>query len=109
MRFSLIQGITTGTMMAGAFIFMAWKMALHIIFVGENQLIQLDMEGNRITGELTEKYVAKKGGIDQGLHGNLELVPPDPEYLLVFPSGKIISAITFETIPFAWFLMPSAL
>jgi uncharacterized lipoprotein NlpE involved in copper resistance len=29
-------------------------------FVGENQLIQLDMEGNRITGELAEKYVLKK-------------------------------------------------
>lgn len=29
-------------------------------FVGENQLIQLDREGNRITGELAEKYVLKK-------------------------------------------------
>ncbi|MBW6536764.1 MAG: copper resistance protein NlpE [Mariniphaga sp.] len=29
-------------------------------FVGENQLIQLDMAGNRITGELAEKYVLKK-------------------------------------------------
>ncbi len=29
-------------------------------FVGENQLIQLDMEGNRITGELAEKYLLQK-------------------------------------------------
>ncbi|MDR0564392.1 MAG: copper resistance protein NlpE [Azoarcus sp.] len=28
--------------------------------VGENQLIQLDMEGNPITGELAEHYVLKK-------------------------------------------------
>ncbi|MDR0529092.1 MAG: copper resistance protein NlpE [Zoogloeaceae bacterium] len=28
--------------------------------VGENQLIQLDMEGNPITGELAERYVLKK-------------------------------------------------
>jgi uncharacterized lipoprotein NlpE involved in copper resistance len=29
--------------------------------VGENQLIQLDMAGKRITGNLAEKYVLKKG------------------------------------------------
>ncbi len=29
-------------------------------FVGENKLIQLDMSGNKITGELTNKYVLKK-------------------------------------------------
>lgn len=29
-------------------------------FVGENQLIQLDREGSRITGELAERYVLKK-------------------------------------------------
>lgn len=29
-------------------------------FVGENHLVQFDMEGNRITGELAEKYVLKK-------------------------------------------------
>jgi len=29
-------------------------------FVGENQLIQLDMEGNRIAGELAEKYLLQK-------------------------------------------------
>lgn len=29
-------------------------------FVGENHLIQLDMNGNRITGDLAEKYVLKK-------------------------------------------------
>lgn len=29
-------------------------------FVGENQLIQLDMEGSRIAGDLAEKYVLKK-------------------------------------------------
>ncbi|WP_165697994.1 copper resistance protein NlpE [Flavobacterium nackdongense] len=28
--------------------------------VGENQLIQLDMEGNPITGELANKYVLRK-------------------------------------------------
>jgi uncharacterized lipoprotein NlpE involved in copper resistance len=29
-------------------------------FVGENMLIQLDMEGNRITGELGERYILRK-------------------------------------------------
>lgn len=29
--------------------------------VGENQLTQLDMEGNKITGDLADKYVLKKG------------------------------------------------
>ncbi len=29
-------------------------------FVGENMLIQLDMEGNRITGNLSDKYVLRK-------------------------------------------------
>lgn len=29
-------------------------------FVGENQLFQLDMDGNRITGELADKYILKK-------------------------------------------------
>jgi heat shock protein HslJ len=29
--------------------------------VGENQLIQLDMQGNKITGDLSEKYILKKG------------------------------------------------
>ncbi|MGZ5253165.1 MAG: copper resistance protein NlpE N-terminal domain-containing protein, partial [Flavitalea sp.] len=29
--------------------------------VGENQLIQLDMQGNKITGNLADKYVLKKG------------------------------------------------
>lgn len=29
-------------------------------FVGENHLIQLDMEGNRITGDLAEKYLLQK-------------------------------------------------
>jgi uncharacterized lipoprotein NlpE involved in copper resistance len=29
-------------------------------FVGENKLIQLDMKGNRITGELADKYVLQK-------------------------------------------------
>ena len=29
-------------------------------FVGENQLFQLDMEGNRITGELADKYILRK-------------------------------------------------
>jgi copper homeostasis protein (lipoprotein) len=29
-------------------------------FVGENMLIQLDMEGNRIIGELAEKYILGK-------------------------------------------------
>ena len=29
-------------------------------FVGENQLIQLDMDGNRITGELADKYILTK-------------------------------------------------
>lgn len=29
-------------------------------FVGENRIFQLDMEGNRITGEIAEKYVLKK-------------------------------------------------
>lgn len=28
--------------------------------VGENKLIQLDMEGNRITGDLSEKYILEK-------------------------------------------------
>lgn len=29
-------------------------------FVGENQIFQLDMEGNRISGELAAKYILKK-------------------------------------------------
>jgi len=29
-------------------------------FVGENKLIQLDMDGNRITGKLADKYVLRK-------------------------------------------------
>lgn len=29
-------------------------------FVGENTLTQLDMDGNRITGDLAEKYILKK-------------------------------------------------
>lgn len=29
-------------------------------FVGENQIFQLDMEGNRITGNLADKYILKK-------------------------------------------------
>lgn len=29
-------------------------------FVGENTLIQLDMEGKRITGELADQYILKK-------------------------------------------------
>ena len=29
--------------------------------VGENQLTQLDLEGNKITGDLADKYVLKKG------------------------------------------------
>ncbi len=29
-------------------------------FVGENMLIQLDMDGNRITGELAEHYILRK-------------------------------------------------
>ncbi|MDD4514645.1 copper resistance protein NlpE [Massilibacteroides sp.] len=29
-------------------------------FVGENQLFQLDMEGERITGNLADKYILKK-------------------------------------------------
>jgi len=29
-------------------------------FLGENMLIQLDMEGNRIVGELGERYVLRK-------------------------------------------------
>ena len=29
-------------------------------FVGENTLTQLDMEGNKITGDLAEKYILKK-------------------------------------------------
>ena len=33
-------------------------------FVGENQLIQLDLEGNRIEGDLAEKYILKKVGQD---------------------------------------------
>lgn len=29
-------------------------------FVGENMVFQLDLEGNRITGELAEKYILRK-------------------------------------------------
>lgn len=29
-------------------------------FVGENRIFQLDMEGNRITGDLAEKYILEK-------------------------------------------------
>ncbi|MFV0595808.1 copper resistance protein NlpE [Shewanella sp.] len=31
--------------------------------VGENQLFMLDMEGNRVSGELAEHYILKKKGI----------------------------------------------
>jgi len=40
--------------------------------VGENKLIQLDMEGNRITGPLAEKYILLKSdhsGSDAGIFG----------------------------------------
>jgi NlpE N-terminal domain len=29
-------------------------------FVGENKLIQLDIDGNKITGSLADKYILKK-------------------------------------------------
>lgn len=41
-------------------------------FVGENYLKQLDMDGNKIEGDLAEKYVLQKKS-DSG-----ELVPPSP-------------------------------
>ncbi len=41
-------------------------------FVGENYLTQLDMEGNKIEGDLAERYVLQKKS-DSG-----ELVPPSP-------------------------------
>jgi len=31
-------------------------------FVGENQLIQLDMRGEKITGKLAEKYILRRAG-----------------------------------------------
>jgi uncharacterized lipoprotein NlpE involved in copper resistance len=36
------------------------KNAPNKYFVGENQLIQLDMNGDRITGELADKYILRK-------------------------------------------------
>lgn len=36
------------------------ELAPNQYFVGENVLIQLDMEGNRIAGELGERYVLRK-------------------------------------------------
>jgi len=34
--------------------------APNLYFVGENMLIQLDMEGNRISGDLAERYNLRK-------------------------------------------------
>jgi uncharacterized lipoprotein NlpE involved in copper resistance len=36
------------------------KNAPNLYFVGENKLIQLDLEGNRITGNLADKYILHK-------------------------------------------------
>ncbi len=43
-------------------------------FVGENQLFQLDLHGNRITGELAEKYILKKGTMSTDPLANTEWV-----------------------------------
>lgn len=40
-------------------------------FVGENYIIQLDMDGNKIEGDLAEKYVLQK-------KSNVKVLPPPP-------------------------------
>lgn len=67
-----VRGVYTWNDAGNTIVLSGIENAPNQFFVGENYLIQLDMDGNKIEGDLAEKYVLQKKS-DSG-----EIPPPPP-------------------------------